>query len=194
MSRTGKWEGHGRIAIIQLSNPPINSVNDKLLLDLAQTLDEIEESDDIRVLVIVSAISKVFATGRQSGSEADRFLGNQKLCNVLKKIANQSLPSISIISGKAVGPGLEIALACDLRISDRSSKFGFYSDVSPTSISKASLIELIGPAKAKEMIWLGQLFNAQEAIAVGMVNRIFPESLLLNEGLEMANSIIHQKK
>jgi enoyl-CoA hydratase/carnithine racemase len=121
----------------------------------------------------------VFATGRKGGSEADKSLENHQFDNVLTKIANLSLPSISIISGTALGLGFEIALACDLRISDRSSKFGFYSDVSPTSISKASLIELTGPAKAKEMIWLGQLFSAQEAIDVGMLNRIFPESLLL---------------
>lgn len=194
MSRTITWENQGRVAIIQLSNPPINCVNNQFLNDFNQTLDEIEQSKDIRVMVIVSSTGKVFATGRNERSKADQVLEKQQLSKTLKRLALQPFPTISIISGTAIGAGFEIALACDLRISSEFSKFGFYSDISPTTFGTESLIELTGPAKAKELVWLGQLIGAQEAVGLGIVNRIFPDSHLVNEGLEMAHTITHQKK
>lgn len=200
MVRTVTWENQGRVAIVHLSNPPINSVNWRLLKDLGQTLDEIEKSEEVRVLLIVSTNSKIFAVGRNERIERiDRSEVNQQvetklLSSVLKRLADQPIPTISIISGNAIGAGFELALACDLRVSSEISKFGFYNDVSPTSFSSATLKELTGPAKAKELMWVGQLIGAQEAVDVGVVNRIFTEDHLMNEGLEMAYSMIHSKK
>ncbi len=70
MVRTVTWENQGRVAIVHLSNPPINCVNRRLLKDLSQTLDEIEKSKEVRVLLIVSTNSKIFAVGRDERSEA----------------------------------------------------------------------------------------------------------------------------
>ena len=194
MVRTVTWENQGRVAIVHLSNPPINSVNWRLLKDLGQTLDEIEKSEEVRVLLIVSTNSKIFAVGRNERSEANQHVETKLLSSVLKRLAEQPIPTISIISGNAIGAGFELALACDLRVSSEISKFGFYNDVSPTSFSSAILKELTGPAKAKELMWVGQLIGAQEAVDVGVVNRIFTEDHLMNEGLEMAYSMIHSKK
>ena len=134
MVRTVTWENQGRVAIVHLSNPPINSVNWRLLKDLGQTLDEIEKSEEVRVLLIVSTNSKIFAVGRNERNERneriDRSEVNQQvetklLSSVLKRLADQPIPTISIISGNAIGAGFELALACDLRVSSEISKFGF---------------------------------------------------------------------
>lgn len=194
MVRTVTWENQGRVAIVQLSNPPINCVNQGFLNDLNQTLDEIEKSKGIRVLLIVSTNSKIFAVGRDERSEATQDVEKKLLGKILKRLADQPTPTISIISGNAIGAGFELALACDLRVSSEISKFGFYNDVSPTEFSAATLKELTGPAKAKELMWVGQLISAQEAVDIGVVNRIFADALLMNEGLEMAYSMIHSKK
>ncbi|MCK1983554.1 MULTISPECIES: enoyl-CoA hydratase/isomerase family protein [Peribacillus] len=193
MSRKVLWENQGRVAIIQLSNPPYNCVDDQFLQDFDRTLDEIELSNDIRGLVILSSNNKVFAIGKNGGRISEEGLEEELLYKILKRLTLYSLPTISIISGTAIGAGLEIALACDLRISSEFSKFGFYSHISPSSIGKACLIELTSPSKAKELIWFGQLIGAKEAVDIGIINRIFPDSRLINEGVEMANSIIQQK-
>lgn len=194
MSKTVTWENQGRVAVVQLFNPPINCVNCKFLKDFDQTLDEIEQSKEIRVLLIMSTNNKMFAIGRNERSESNQVHEKRLLCRVLERLSLQSIPTICIISGTAIGSGFEIALACDLRISSEFSKFGFYNDISPTSFGAEALIELTGPAKAKELIWVGQLISAQEAVDVGVVNRIFSDSHIINEGLEMAYSIIHSKK
>jgi enoyl-CoA hydratase len=193
LSRKVLWENQGRVAIIQLSNPPFNCVDYQFLQDFEQTLDEIELFKDIRGLVILSSNHKVFAMGENGGKSSAAGFEEDMLNKILKRLSQYSLPTISIISGTAIGAGFEIALACDLRISSELSKFGFYSHISPTSIGKACLIELTSPAKAKELIWFGQLIGAQEAVGLGIINRIFPDSRLMNEGIEMASSIIQQK-
>lgn len=194
MSQTVTWEKQGRVAIIQLWNPPINCVNGQFLEELDHTLANIEQSKEIRVLVIVSANPKVFAVGRQDQNEADRDLEKQQLSKVMKRLLHQPRPTIAVISGSAIGAGFELALACDLRISSELSKFGFYSNISPTDIGTVTLIELAGHSKAKEFIWLGQVLSAQAAREMDIVNRIFPDSHLVNEGIEMAHVIAHQSE
>lgn len=194
ITRTVTLEIQGRTALISLSNPPANQMNEQLLQDLHQTLNEIEEMEEIGAILIGSDNPKVFAVGRNDGNDAEREFSERQLYNVLKRIILQPIPTVCIISGSAIGSGFEIALACDLRISCDSSRFGFYSDSLPTSIGKDCLMDLIGPSKMKEMIWLGQVIDAQAARDIGIVNRIFPAPHLLNEGLEIANAISFRKK
>ena len=79
MVRTVTWENQGRVAIVHLSNPPINSVNWRLLKDLGQTLDEIEKSEEVRVLLIVSTNSKIFAVEKKELKELIEVKSTNKL-------------------------------------------------------------------------------------------------------------------
>ena len=195
MKRTIILEKHGRIAVLCLANPPINCVNYRFLQDFEQVLDEIEQSEDIEVMVIASMNPKIFATGRDERVPACRLFDKEKLLNkVLERITALSIPSISVINGTAIGAGLEIALVSDLRIASEFSKLGFYSDLHPTASGKKALTEVSGPAKTKELTWLGQLVEGQEALRIGLINRLYPESHLMTEALGMALSIFQSKR
>ncbi|MFA1710156.1 enoyl-CoA hydratase/isomerase family protein [Peribacillus frigoritolerans] len=188
MSRTVNWELQGRVAIVQLGNSLTNAVNHLFLHDLHQCLNEIEKREQVRAVVVKSSQEKVFATtflvkrGEEEESDKNRHL----LYEVLKKIALMPYPTIAIVSGLAMGAGFELALACDLRIADESARFGFLHGTCPTTIGAAALIDLIGHARAKEVMWFGQTIEATEACRLGIVNRILPTHQLMNEGIEMA--------
>lgn len=195
MTRTVLWEKQGRIAVIRFANPPINCVNELFLQDFDQVLDEIEKLEEIEVMVIASSNSKIFATGRDERSQIANSHKKQKLLKkIMERLANLPIPTICVITGTAIGAGLEIALVCDLRIASECSRFGFYSDIPLTEYGNKALIDLAGPAKAKELTWLGQLVGGREALGIGIINRLFPESHITNEALEMAFSIIQYKQ
>lgn len=194
MKRTVFLEKHGRIAVVCFANPPINCVNYRFLQDFNQTLDELEKSEETEVMMMVSVNPKIFAIGRDERIQATQSQQKELLLNkILERIATLSIPTISVINGTAIGAGLEIALVSDLRIASEISKFGFYSDLEPTPYGKRALTELVGPAKMKELTWLGQLVEGKEALKIGIINRLYPDTHLLNEAFGMALSIIHSR-
>lgn len=194
MTRTVKWERQRNVGILILSNPPINCVTQQLLIDFHDTLDEVEQDKEIKVLLITADNSRVFATGYNQENPPEIEEEKQLLSKILKRITLLSIPTISIISGAAIGEGFEIALACDLRICSDTSRVGFYQGRSTTELTAAFLIELTGSSRAKELLWFGQSIGAEEAQKLGLVNRVFLDSYLMNEGLEMANALLQLDK
>ena len=189
MSRTVNWELQGRVAILQLGNSLTNAINHHFLHDMHQCLNEIEKQEQVKAIVVKSSQEKVFATSGLVKRGEDKEVSDTQqnlLYDVLKKLALMPYPTIAIISGIAMGAGFELALACDLRIADESARFGFLHGTCPTTIGAAALIDLIGHARAKEVMWFGQTIEATEACRLGIVNRILPTQQLMNEGIEMA--------
>ncbi|WP_099187533.1 enoyl-CoA hydratase-related protein [Tepidibacter mesophilus] len=174
----------------------MNSLNKDTLIELDIFLDEIEKDKNIHVLLISGEGNKAFVAGadikqmKDMGCvEAMRFskLGN----NVFKKIENLEKIVIAAINGYCLGGGLELALACDIRIGNEKSKFAQPEvglGIIPGFGATQRLSNAIGISKAKEMIYTGDIVDSKEALRLGILNKI--EEDPIKESIEMANKII----
>jgi enoyl-CoA hydratase/carnithine racemase len=111
---------------------------------------------------------------------------------VYRRLARLPVPSIAAIQADALGGGLELALCCDLRVADERAKLGLPEvrlGVMPGSGGTQRLPRVVGIAKAKELILMGEIIGAAEAAAIGLVNRVVPEGRSLAEAVAMAETI-----
>ncbi len=178
---------------ITLDNPPLNVVSHDLTLELRAALTAVEQHREARVLVLTGAGGRSFCAGSDiaefeslHGRVAEGKLLLEKL--VYRQLARLSIPTIAAIEGHALGGGLELALACDLRVASESSKLGMPElklGVLPGSGGTQRLARVVGLARAKEIILLGEVLTARDAAGVGLVNRVAPtgEALAVARGL-----------
>ncbi|WP_373420467.1 enoyl-CoA hydratase-related protein [Halobacillus sp. Marseille-P3879] len=173
-----------------------NSLSHNVLNQLAQRLDEIDESN-IRVLVITGSGSKAFCAGadlkERSGMTDEEVVRTvKKIGDTISKIEQLSIPTIAMINGAAYGGGLELALACDIRTMSKDAKCGLTETslaIIPGAGGTQRLPRLIGPGKAKEMIFTAKPVTAQEAFAIHLVESIFTTEELAEQTLHMARTI-----
>jgi len=176
-----------------------NSITYEMWREIAGIVGELDQDPAVRVILLTGAGDKSFAAGaditqfktQRSDPEGARAY-NEVVDNALKAIENAKKPVIAMINGYAVGGGLELAVACDLRISSDHAKFGLPAARLGIVISFTDtrrLIHLVGPAYAKEILFTGQLFTAQEAREMGLVNRVVAHDQLRPFTLEMADAI-----
>ncbi|WP_156324368.1 enoyl-CoA hydratase-related protein [Bacillus sp. FJAT-27251] len=167
--------------------------------DLAQLVDECNQRRDIKVIVFRSTTEKAFSAGadigefktiRYTAEGAEKY--NEATMILEHKIAASEKPSIAMISGFCVGGGCEIAVACDFRFSDHTGRFG----ITPAKLGliyntpgTKNLVELVGPSHAKDILFTGRIIEAEEALAMGLVNRIIQSSRLEAETYSFARLI-----
>lgn len=194
MLKTITCNQEGSVAVLTLRFSPVNALHCSVLSEIEDCLIQIEAGQRTRAVVLLSSSDKVFATTyaqvNTPCSEELRCLG--QLQQLLQHIKEVPFPIIAVIAGAALGAGFELALACDLRISGEYAKFGFPdtpNGILPTSISVTTLMEEVGVAKTKELLWGGRLIGAKEAHGLGIVNALIPDSLLVEEGIAMAHSL-----
>jgi len=172
-----------KIAYITLNRPrSMNALNFKLIAELTEALDKFGEDEAVHVVVLQGA-PRFFCVGAdiKEVSELTRaiqlygFL--DKVRAVFQTIELLPKPVVAAVEGYALGGGCELALACDLRLAAESAQFGV-PEVEIGSIPGAGgtsrLPRLVGPARAKEMVFFGESISAQEAYSIGLVNRVFP--------------------
>jgi enoyl-CoA hydratase len=187
-----------RVALITLDHPPVNALSPALLKDLRSTLDALESDNDAQVIVLTGSGSYAFSAGAdvkelmglgpQSAEELVR-LGHE----TFGRIATYPKPVIGAINNLTLGGGMELALACDLRISSDRARFGqpeVWLGLIPAWGGSTRLARLVGPAKAKELILTGQMINAQEAYRIGLVNKIVPDGEEARAAIDLARMII----
>jgi len=174
----------------------LNSINSTMVKELNRVLDEIEEDDRIRVLII-SGLGRAFC----AGADISEFPGispfkamvlSRKLQQLFTKFEYYSKPIIAAINGYALGGGLELALACDLRIATENSELGqpeINIGLIPGAGGTQRLPRLIGISKAKELIYTGDRINANEAYKIGLVDRVVPYNKLEEETRRIALKI-----
>lgn len=174
-----------QIALITIDAPPVNALNEEVLRQLSIALDDINNRD-INVVIISGAGGKAFVAGAdiREFPTLNKDTG-EALCrrgqNVFSKIEGFPQPVIAAIDGFALGGGLELALACDFRIASKSSTFGFPEvklGILPGYGGTQRLARLIGIGKAKQIIYSGDFFTAEEAFQFGLVEEITDESPL----------------
>ncbi len=172
----------GPVGIIRLNNPPLNLVTRQLTNDLDAALEAVEADDGVRAVVVAATGDRAFS----AGSDVKEFAALQgrvaegKLISenaVYGRLARLAVPTVAAIEGDALGGGLELALCCDLRVAAQRARFGLPEvrlGVIPGSGGTQRLPRLIGMARAKEMILLGEIIDAHKAHDIGLVNRVVP--------------------
>jgi enoyl-CoA hydratase/carnithine racemase len=175
----------GRVGYVIFNNPERhNAVSLEMWGRTAEILDDFAKDDDVRVVVITGAGGKSFVSGADiSKFESERASADAtKLYNQTVARANESIyefakPTIAMIRGYCIGGGLGLAVCCDLRICSDNSKFGIPAAKLGLGYSFPGvkrLTDLVGPSFAKEIFYTARQFDAEEARAMGLVNRVVP--------------------
>jgi len=163
---------------------------------MARSFEDMETDSDISVVILTGAPSKAFIAGADIKEFAEMDLRTREEMNedwrVNKVISEMTKPVIAMINGFCLGGGLEIAMACDLRISSEKSKLGqpeINIGIIPGAGGTQRLTRLIGEGRAMEMILTGRMITAKEAHQYGIVNFVFDSDELEIKTLEIANTI-----
>jgi enoyl-CoA hydratase/carnithine racemase len=179
------------VELIRLHRPPMNALSAELLGELADHVEALAGDAGLKAVVLTGS-DRVFAAGAeisQIQGDTDRLLGSFR--RAFDGLAAIPRPVIAAVSGFALGGGLEAALACDLRVASENARLGVPEialGVFPGAGATQRLPRLVGPAKAKELIWTGRHVRADEALAMGLVDRVVPVEGYLDAALDWAAS------
>jgi len=185
---------HRGVMLLTLDNPPLN-LNTLLTLDkLLSACRDIAADQRVRAVVVTGAGSKAFCAGSDIGEFAqvrDDVVPRKLACENAAFTALEQLPMpvIAALNGVALGGGAEIALACDIRIMDETARIGFPEvklGIFPGSGGIFRLPRIVGPAKAYELLYTGELIDAREAHRIGLVNRLAPAGHALSAAVALA--------
>ncbi|MEW6423274.1 MAG: enoyl-CoA hydratase-related protein [Bacillota bacterium] len=184
-----------KVALVTLNRPPVNSINSGLLEELNDILDKLAQSQEARVLVITGAGEKAFSAGADITEFAEIRAGKKRAVDVhdlFFKIENLTKPVIAAINGYALGGGCELAMSCHLRIAAREAKIGLPEvrlGIIPGWGGTQRLPRLIGKAKALELMLTGDHISAEEAMRLGLVNKVVPGVELMDETRKLAGRL-----
>lgn len=169
----------GQIAYVQLNRPhKANSYTQTMLDALARLVDGIYEDGSARVLVVCGAGNRAFCGGADLNEmkKADyRSALDLKSARIFSRIACLAKVSLAAVNGAAVGGGLELALACDIRIASENARFSFPEPalgLIPAAGGTQRLPRVVGLARAKELILAGGVWEAQDALRYGLVSEV----------------------
>ena len=188
----------GHIATITINKPQVlNALSTEVLTDLNQALDEVEKAGNIYAVVITGAGEKSFVAGADISEMKDKnktqaaeygAFGNK----VFLRIENFPCPVIAAVNGFALGGGCELAMACDIRIASETARFAQPETglgITPGFGGTQRLARLVGAGRAKELIYTCRTIKAEEALAIGLVNKVTKPEALMQETLAMAQTI-----
>lgn len=185
------------IAIITLNRPQVlNAMNKQLWLDLQSTLGMAHDDPQVRVVVITGQ-GRAFSSGAdlkdsKNRNEADYRAYLESLQEVSRQIIRFEKPTIAAINGYALGSGYELALACDIRIASETAQIGSPEARVSSSITGGAfrlIQDLIGPGKAKELLFTAEPIDGREAERIGLVNKAVPAERLMDQVNELAGLI-----
>jgi len=187
----------GNIGILSINRPKVlNALNTKVLIELKKAIDYIEKDDEVDVLIITGE-GKAFVAGADISEMKDKTPEEArdfaKLgLDVFRSIEIMEKPVIAAVNGFALGGGCELSLACDIRVASEKAKFGQPEvglGITPGFSGTQRLARLVNPAKAKELIFTGDIINAKKANEIGLVNKVVSAEELMSGTLELAKRI-----
>ena len=186
----------GAMAEIALDGGPLNLVNAELLRSLNSALSDVAAATGVRCVILHGGDGRAFCAGSDINELATLHedASERKILfedMVLRRLARLPVPTIAAIDGPAFGGGLELALACDLRVCRRGVKIALpESRLGGLAGSGAvRLTRLVGPARAKEMLYTGDAITAEQALAWGAINRIAEDGTALDAARALAATI-----
>jgi enoyl-CoA hydratase/carnithine racemase len=181
------------IAVVTLNRPEArNAINLEVVNELHMALETLGRDGATRVLILTGAGKAAFASGAdirelRERRAADALRGiNSSLFLAVERFP---LPTIAAVNGYALGGGCELALACDLRIASETARFGQPEvglGIIPAAGATYRLPRIVGAGRARELILTGRIIDADEALAIGLVNRVVPDDRVLEEARSTA--------
>lgn len=193
------FEVRDRVAFVTVNRPDkLNALNDALMEDLGRAADEIARRDDVGGAIITGAGPKAFIAGADINDLAKQGPFNGKARSlrgqgVLRRLETCGKPVIAAVNGFALGGGCELAMACHLRIASETAKFGqpeVKLGIAPGYGGTQRLPRLVGKGRALDLILTGRTVDAQEALQMGLVNRVVPADKLLAEAEQLLRGIL----
>jgi 2-(1,2-epoxy-1,2-dihydrophenyl)acetyl-CoA isomerase len=203
------FERQGAVATLTLNRPAArNALTAGLFLELERVLLEVEADDAVRAVVLTGA-GRGFSAGgdfkpasdeERRRTEVPSFPGDlggdilDRGNRCILRLRQLPKPVVGTINGDAVGIGCSLALATDLRIASEAARFGVVFSrigLGPDGGASSLLRDLVGPAKALELLFLGDLIDANEALRLGLVNRVVAAAALADASAELAERLAH---
>ncbi len=186
-------ERQGRVATIRLDRPPMNALSVQVQRELAAAAGEVTHDPAVGAVIVYGG-PKVFAAGADVREMAawtyteavDRSVDLQASFTAIARIPK---PTIAAVTGFALGGGCELALCCDLRVAGDNAKLGqpeILLGIIPGAGGTQRLPRLIGPARAKDLIFTGRFVGAAEALAIGLVDRVVAPDAVFDEAAALA--------
>jgi len=193
------YEQEGRVATVTINRPDKrNALNLAVRKEIAHLLDQLAVDDSVGCLIVTGAGEKAFISGsdltelaKMSPLEVYHFantLGQQ----LYARFESLHIPVIAMINGLCLGGGLEVAMACDIRVASDTARFGqpeIHLGIIPGSGATQRLPQLVGQGIAREMIYTGDIIAADAAVRIGLVNSSHPQSDLREYTMAMAKKI-----
>ena len=188
----------GGISVITIDFPPVNAMGDRVKEGLSRVLDELSHIEGARVVILTGAGDTFFMAGANIPELLDLNpeKGKQRVLKtreLFSKIENSDKPVICAINGHALGIGLELALCCDIRIASREAKLGLPEvnlGIMPGAGGTQRLPRLIGKGKAKELILTGERVTAEQALRMGLIEKVVPKGEVLKEVMALGRVIL----
>jgi enoyl-CoA hydratase/carnithine racemase len=171
------------VATIRLDRPPMNALNAKFQQEIAAAAAQVSADHDIRAAIVYGG-EKVFAAGADIKEMAEASYGQmaadtRRLQDSFTAVAKIGKPVVAAITGYALGGGLELALCADFRVAGESARLGqpeILLGVIPGAGGTQRLPRLVGPARAKDIVYTGRFVGAAEALAIGLVDKVVPDA------------------
>jgi enoyl-CoA hydratase len=192
------YEKKENIALLTFNRPgALNALNTEVNLKLIDLLEKAEADSDVRVIILTGSGEKAFVAGAdiKEMMNMDAMAAREhaiRATRVTDIIWNLKKPVIAAVHGFCLGGGLEYALACDIRIASEKARFALPEinlGIMPGSCGTQRLPRLIGLTKAKELCFTGDIIAAKEALALGLINHVFPPESLLEEAMALGKKI-----
>ena len=207
----GEWqyirtEIADRIAVLTIDHPPVNSFNAQVVTELEEAIDELMAEDDVKAVVITGGGTNAFVAGAdipeikeqfESADEAGAGEFIERGHRTFLKIETAPKPILAAINGFCLGGGLELSMACHIRICSDRARLGqpeINLGIIPGWGGTQRLPRLVGKGKAIEMILTGDMITAQEAYRIGLVNKVVPGGAVLKEAQGLARKIASKSK
>ncbi len=194
--KVGRKSEEDGVEILVLKNPPVNALSTALLADLERAVGALATDPKVRAVVLTGE-GQYFSAGADLKEMATLDLASAPRIvreghALLERLAGLPVPVVAAINGLALGGGLELALACDLRIAGESAKLGAPEvnyGLMPAYGGTQRLPRLVGLPKAKELVFTGAMISAAEALRIGLVNRTVPAGQELRAARDLAHTI-----
>ena len=191
-----KIEINDGIAVLTLNRPEVRNALDYVTWDeIRAGMRELRFNDDAHVIILTGAGGKAFASGADIKALNARTVSeqmNSEVNDILYEITMHKKPVIAAVDGYALGGGCELAMACDIRIATKKSKFGqpeVNLGIIPGGGGTQRLQRLVGIGKAKELIFTGDIISAEEAERIGLIEMVVEDGTVLEAAIEMAKKI-----
>jgi enoyl-CoA hydratase/carnithine racemase len=172
-----------------------NTIQPQMIIELTDICNDIRFDETVRVVVITGAGKKFFCTGPDLNNIVSNPSNQEKLLSISSPVASLTCPTIAAMNGDVLGQGLELALACDIRIGVEGTCFGLphlTAGLIPWDGATQRLQRIVGITKAMEMVLMAETLDAKEALRIGLISKLVTQDELLPVVMAFANSMSAQ--